>query len=259
MLKTLDLSLKILLCFTKEKTSWGARELAKELGISHANIYRILTTFEANRFLVKDPETKKFSLGIRFWELGLLTYDSLHVGKLFRPIMQKLMESTGESVFLTSLDDREGLTLDALEPDNVVKYSVSIGSRAPLYVGASYRTMLAYLPEEEVERIIGSGLVKYTPKTITNREALYADLADIRKIGYGRSDGEYTPDVVALAVPLFDYRGKIMASLTVSGPNYRLTEDKIEHCIDMLKKAKAEIDDIVTKYQLDLSRYFISA
>lgn len=258
MLKTLDLALNILLCFTKEKTSWGARELAKELGISHANVYRILSTFEANRFLVKDPETKKYSLGIRFWELGLLSYDAMNVGKLLRPVLQRLMEATSESVMVTSLDTNQGLTLEVLEPDNVVRYTVTVGSRAPLYVGASYRSILAFMPEEKVEQIIAQGLVQYTPKTMTDPEVLRADLATIRETGIARSEGEYTPDIIALAVPIFHYNGKIMGSLTISGPTYRMTDEKVEHCIDMLKKAKVEIDEIVTKYQLDLSHYFIS-
>jgi DNA-binding IclR family transcriptional regulator len=256
-LKTLDQSLKILLCFTREKPSWGARELAKEVGLNHANVYRILSTFEANRFLVKDPETKKYSLGIRLWELGIHMFDTLHVGTLIRPIMKRLMEETGESIFLTSLDDNQGLTLDVMEPDNVVKFSVSVGSRAPLYVGASYRTILAYLPEETVEQIIRQGLKKYTATTLTDPELLRKDLAEIRAKGWGRSEGEYTPDVIAIAVPLFSHAGNVMGSLAVSGPIYRMSEEKIERSLKLLQQAKREIDEIVGKYRLDLSRYLI--
>ncbi|MFP3416583.1 IclR family transcriptional regulator, partial [Bacillus sp. SIMBA_074] len=75
-----------------------------------------------------------------------------------RPILERMMEEAGESIFLTSLDGDEGLTLDALEPDHVVKFSVSVGSRSPLFVGASYRSIMAYLPKEHIERIIQQGL-----------------------------------------------------------------------------------------------------
>ncbi|MBU5445152.1 IclR family transcriptional regulator [Paenibacillus sp. MSJ-34] len=256
MLKTLDQALKILLKFTKEKPSWGVRGLARDTDTNEANIYRILATLEANRFLVKDPETKKYYLGIRLWELGVTMQHSLHVGDLLKPVMQRLMEETGESVFLTSLVDGEGLTLEVLEPDHSVKFSVSIGSRAPLYVGASYRTMLAFLPEEEVERLIGGELVRYTSKTLVDSSAIRRDLATIRDKGWGRSDGEYTPDVVALAVPLFGYGGQIAGSLTVSGPTYRLPDSKIDRIVDALLRAKAEMNDLLLTYRIDLSRYF---
>lgn len=257
MLKTLDQSLKLLQLFTKEKPEWGARELAKETGLNHTNVYRVLSTFEANRFLVKDPETKKYALGIRLWELGLTMRESFHVSRLIRPILERMMVESGESIFLTCLDGDEGLTLDALEHDNVVKYSVSVGSRSPLFVGASYRSMMAYLPTEHIERIILQGLKQYTKNTIADPDRLRAELARIREEGWARSTGEYTPDVLAIACPLFHYEGQIMGSLTISGPLYRMPEEKIEKYHDILMRGKQEIDQMIKSYRIDLSRYYL--
>lgn len=255
MLKTLDQALKILVSFTKEKPEWGARELAKELDLNHTNVYRILSTFEKNQFLVKDPITKKYSLGLPIWELGLIMYDNLSVPQLIRPIMQKLMDQSGESIFLTGLAGDEGLTLDVMEPDNVVKYSVSVGSRAPLYVGASYRSILAFLPDERIQKVISGHLQAYTPTTITDPDELMVELKTIRDQGWARSDGEYTKDVIALAVPLFLPDGKVIASLTVSGPTYRMSEEKIEYCLELLQQAKSEITELINKYKIDFSNY----
>ena len=72
------------------------------------------------------------------------------------------MIDTGESVFLTGLDGDEALTLDAMEPDNKVKYSVSLGSRVPLYAGASYRAILAFMPPEKIDNILSGTLQAYT-------------------------------------------------------------------------------------------------
>lgn len=257
MLKTVDQSLKLLQLFTKEKPEWGARELAKETGLNHTNVYRVLSTFEANRFLVKDPVTKKYSLGIRLWELGLTMRESFHVSRLIRPILERMMEEAGESIFLTCLDGDEGLTLDALEPDNVVKYSVSIGSRSPLFVGASYRAIMAYLPQEHIERIIQQGLKQYTKNTIADPDQLRAELAHILEEGWARSTGEYTPDVLAIASPLFHYEGHIMGSLTISGPIYRMPEEKIEKYHKIMMQGKQEIDKIIKEYQIDLTKYYM--
>ncbi|GEB34116.1 MULTISPECIES: IclR family transcriptional regulator [Brevibacillus] len=257
MLKTLDQSLKLLQLFTKEKPEWGARELAKEVGLNHANVFRVLSTFEANRFLEKDPKTKKYSLGIRLWELGLTMRESFHVSRLIRPVLQRMMEESGESIFLTCLDEDEALTLDALEPDNVVKYSVSVGSRAPLFVGASYRSIMAYLPQEKIEHIILQGLRQYTKNTIADPDKLREELVHIREAGWAMSTGEYTPDVLAIACPLFHYDGHVMGSLTISGPIYRMSEEKKAECLEILMRGKREVDEIIQNYRVDLSRYYL--
>ena len=235
MLKTLDLALKVLMMFTRERPVWGGRELANELGLNHTNIYRILETLEKNRFISKDKITKKYSLGFAPWELGMIMYESLNVNKLIRPILNDLLEETGESIFLSILDRDDAVTLEVLEPENKVKFSVTAGSRAPLYVGASYRSILAYLPEDTIESIIQNGLVKYTKTTMTDPEELRAELKKIKEAGWAQSQGEYTPEVVAVAVPLFD-RGEIIGSVTVSGPTYRMSDGKIEEYLEHLKR-----------------------
>lgn len=256
MLKTVDQSLKLLDYFTKEKPLWGIRELANESGLNHSTVYRILETLESNRFLVKDRETKKYSLGIRLWELGLLMYESLNLSQFIRPIMERLMHDTGESIFLTALDGDEALTLDTMEPDHKVKYSVSIGSRVPLYAGASYRSILAFMPEEKIEQILAGDLKAHTTESITEREVIRRELEHIRKTGWAKSEGEYTKDVRAIAVPLFNQDGHIFGSLTVAGPKYRFTDRHVEQSLIRLQQARDEMTAVIHKYQLDIDRYF---
>jgi DNA-binding IclR family transcriptional regulator len=251
MLKTLDLALKVLMMFTRERPVWGGRELANELGLNHTNIYRILETLEKNRFISKDKITKRYSLGYAPWELGMIMYESLNVNKLIRPILNDLMDATGESIFLTILDRSEAVTLEVLEPENKVKFSVTAGSRAPLYVGASYRSILAYLPDEMIESIIENDLVKYTKTTMTDPDELRAELKKIKESGWAQSQGEYTPDVIAVAVPLFE-QGEIIGSVTVSGPTYRMSDEKIQEYLIPLKKARDLISDTIERYQLKL-------
>ncbi|RDU35237.1 IclR family transcriptional regulator [Neobacillus piezotolerans] len=251
MLKTLDLALKVLRMFTKERPVWGGRELANEMGLNHTNIYRILETLEKNRFISKDKETKKYSLGYATWELGMIMYESLNVTNLIRPILERLRDKTGESIFLTVLDRNEAVTLDVVEPENKVKFSVTAGSRAPLYVGASYRTILSYMPQDFIEEVIHSDLVKYTKTTMTNPDELKAELEHIRERGWAKSQGEYTSDVIAVAVPLFD-RGEIIGSITVSGPVYRMTDDKVNEYLPLLMAARDEVRSVIERYQLKL-------
>ncbi|TDQ36540.1 IclR family transcriptional regulator [Aureibacillus halotolerans] len=255
MLKTLDQSLKILKMFTKEKPSWGARELATKLELPQANVYRMLETFEKNRFLRKDQKTKQYALGVAAWELGIIVYDQLNLADLLRPTYQKLLDKTGESVFLTALDGNEGVTMDAVEPENKVKFSVSIGSRAPLYVGASYRSILAFLPEQNIENVLNGPLHSYTEITKNDKALLLKDLEQTKSRGWSISYGEYTPDVIAIAAPVF-YENSIVGSVTLSGPNYRMSEEAVASHLPFVLDAAKETMDIMTSYRLDLRNYF---
>ena len=253
MLKTVNLALEVLKMFTKDKPIWGGRELAHEMELNHTNIYRILETLERNGFISKDPITKQYSLGFVVWELGTTFYEGLNINSLVNPILEMLSENTGESVFLTVLDNKEAVTLTVVEPKNKVKFSVSAGSRAPLYVGASYRSILAYMPEESIENVINSGLVKHTAKTMTDPNDLRNELSLIRKHGWAESHGEYTPDVVALAVPLL-IDNIIIGSITVAGPSYRMEDEQKSVSLPLLKQTRDEIEEVITRYNLKLNK-----
>lgn len=249
----MDLSLKVLKKFTQEKSSWGARELAKEMDVNHTNIYRILETLEKNGFVNKHTETKKYSLGYALLELSSVVYESLNLDSLVRPTLQTLCEETGESVFLTVLDREDAITLMVVEPKNKVKFSVTEGSRAPIYVGASYRSILAYQSNEFIESIIDKGLKQYTERTMTDPEILREELSIIKKQGYAESQGEYTPDVVAIAVPVKDSTDQIKASITVSGPVYRFLEQQKEIILPLLMSARNEVELTLERYKMTLN------
>ncbi|MBY0223704.1 IclR family transcriptional regulator [Sporosarcina aquimarina] len=251
MLKTVNSALAILKMFTREKTVWGGRELAAEMGLNHTNVYRILETLERNGFVSKDPITKQYKLGSAVWELGTIFYENLNVQEMINPHLQKLCDQTGESVFFTVLDGNETLMLTVIEPENKVKFPVTAGSRAPLYVGASYRSILAHLPENKIEDILQGELIKYTENTMTNPDDLRRDLQQIRNNGYAISHNEYTPDVVAMAVPLI-IDGDILGSLTVAGPSYRINKTQQSEFIPLLQQTRDTVQWNMKKYNLTL-------
>ncbi|MGX2961644.1 IclR family transcriptional regulator [Peribacillus sp. JNUCC 23] len=253
MLKTVDVALTVIQMFTKNEPEWSGSELAHKMNLDHAKIYRILETFESRNFLQKDPITKKYSLGFAAWELGMAMYDRLNVKEFIQPILEELFQQTEESVFLTLLDKDEAVTFEAIEPDNKVKFSVTVGSRAPLYVGASYRSILAFMSEEFINSYLTkSELKQYTEKTMTNPEEIKRDLNKIRQQGWAVSEGEYTPDIIAIAVPVFDQHNKIIGSLTISGPIYRMTEEKRSEFISLLEKANRKLADVIYKFPLKI-------
>lgn len=250
MLKTVSLSLEVLKMFTKEKPTWGGRELAIALNENHSKVYRILETLKNHNFLVKDPNEKRYSLGFAVWELGNTLTENLNMRDMIHPVLERVSDATNESAFLTVLDGEEALTFDAVEARNTIRYSVSIGSRTPLYTGASYRSILAFKSQEFINSYLEKiEFTRYTEKTMMNEEEVLEDLRLIRERGYSISEGEYTKDVIAVAVPIF-HKETVIGSLTVSGPSYRITDERIEVFVTELLKGKAELDNVFLRYGL---------
>jgi len=247
-LKTLDNAIQVLNCFTEDKKSWGVRELARELNTSHTAVNRILRTYQKNGFLTQDPETKKYHLGLKFLEFSQIVRGQYSITEQIYPIMQKLSEQTRETIFLTWRENDDGVTLAIAESDERIKFSVSIGTRTPLYVGASCKVIMAFLPREEQLAIIDQGLRKFTDNTPQHKEQLLKELDEIKTQRWSYTCGEYTDEVFGLGVPIFDKNNKIIASITIAGPKYRLTEDKKKSMLNLLIGETKAIQRMINSY-----------
>lgn len=245
MLKTLDNALDVLKYFTREYPQWGVRELAKELNIGHSIVYRILATFEKHGFLIQNDQNKKYQLGIKFMEYGAIIRDTFKVSDIIYPVMKQLSEETGESIFLTWLDGIEGICVEIVESSQKIKYALSVGSRTPLYAGASNKVIMAYLSEEVQESIIAKGLKPKTDRTVTSKEQLLEDLQKILQREWAYSVGEYSESVFGIAVPLFNHNKEVIASLTVAGPEFRMPKEKVESTLQFLHNGRNQIQELL--------------
>jgi DNA-binding IclR family transcriptional regulator len=252
-LKTLDNALLVLKYFTKENPTWGVRDLAKEMAMNHTVVYRILSTFKEHGFLVQNHETNKYELGLKLLEYVTVIQQHLNISDVIYPVMKRLAAETEESAFLTWLDGTEGVYLEIVESPKSIKFAVSVGSRAPLYVGASNKIMMAFLPEDMQKKIIEKGLQPITNNTITNENELRKDLQQIRLQGWCHSTGEYSDDVTGLAIPLFNDQNSVIASLTLAGPGYRFTSKRIKELLPHLKQKGSEIQDYF--YKMPMNHY----
>jgi IclR family KDG regulon transcriptional repressor len=245
MLKTLDQALALLQAFTREKPNWGVRELAKQLDLNHSVVYRILATFQGHGFLQQDKETKKYKLGLAFMEYAALLREHLQLSDMIYPIMKRLSEETGESIFLTWLDSHEGVCIEIYESSQNIKYGLSIGSRTPLFAGASNKIIMAHLSPEVQESIILKGLKSDSYKKAMSRESILASLKKIRQEGWAYSVGDYSDSVFGIAVSLCNRKNDVIGSLTVAGPEYRMPEENVAKTLNILKRGRDEIQQIL--------------
>ena len=236
-LKTVDRALEILLQFSEEHPEWSSSELANVLGLHRSVVYRILSTLERRGFVTRVDQGTRFRLGFRLVELGNVVLSGLDLREIAHPVMEQLVRETKESAFLTVFSEGESVCIDRIESGQQVRVTLSIGGRYPLHAGASNKVLLAYQPPDVVESLIASGLMRYTDRTITDPVRLKRELTTIRRQGWAFSVGELPPGVAAIAAPLRDSNGKVVAALSIAGLESRFQQDRFPMLLEKVLQA----------------------
>lgn len=220
---------RVLKAFSDTRAEFGVNELARHLGLSPATVYRVLTTLVQEGLIEQDPATGRYGLGPEALFLGLACLNRKHLGTGCLPIMRQLANTTGESVNLGALRGKSVVYIQQVESPQPLRFSRDIGTHIPLHCTALGKLLLGFLPEaRQRELVAGIDLVRYTPVTITDPDALLQHLRSVREQGYAITNEEYLSDLRGIAFPVRDYSGEVIAGLSIMGPSSRLTLERIE-------------------------------
>jgi IclR family KDG regulon transcriptional repressor len=179
-------------------------------------------------FVIKDSKTDKYKLGIKFFELGSIVIKNMDLRKIAHPYIEELSKEFNETVHLGVLDKGRVVSIEREESDTGLCSHIEIGKRTPLHCTAVGKAIMSYLSENEINLIIKEkGLEKFTENTITNKEGLENELKKIREQGYAVDNIEHEEGVRCVAGPIRDYSGKVIASMSISGPAFRINESNI--------------------------------
>lgn len=238
-LNSVEKALEIILKFQELRPSWGIRELSSELGFSPATVQRILQVLKSYEFVRQDPKTRQYYIGNVFYRFLENLNNSNDLIRIGRPFLEKVAASTLETVHLSVIEKNLRICIDHIESPKVLKAGMPIGNKAPLYCGASAKCLLAFSSEEFQDNYIRTTKIKpLTQNTISQTGKLFEELYRIKEQGYAISLGERTPGLGSVSAPVFDYKGRILASLSVAIPEIRLNQK--EHrtsCIDVLMRS----------------------
>ena len=243
-IQSLEKGLDILFLFSEERPFLTLEEISSRSGLPKSTCYRFLSTLKNKNILERERTSGKFKLGVRLLKLESVIHNSLGIARIASPFLQKLSEVSGETAQLVVLNKNEGVCVERVESTATLRVMPDRGTTIYLHSGASGKVILAYLNPEERARIIQEkGLKRLTPNTITAPSALKKELEEVRKRGYAVSDQEIYQGVKAIAAPIFDFQGKITASLGVAGPRERLTGKKVTSLAPIIQKAARSISE----------------
>ena len=241
-LGTLAKGLKFLSLFDETRPTIDVPTISTMLNLPKSTVYRYLATLKSQGLIEEDSKPGHYRLGLKILELSWIARKHLDILNIARPVMEELAKKTQESVFLFVVHGQRATCIEGIESAHPLRLTFERGRTLFLHAGASAKVLMAYLDEEEQDKIIREvGLPKLTEYTITEPEKLKAELRDIRKRGYAVSHGEVDPTTRAIGAPILDEHGRIIAGLSVAGPKHRLDETKLKRFIPLVIEAANRI------------------
>ncbi len=225
-MKTVKKALAVLDSFTKEIQSQGVTEIALKLGFHKSTTFYLLSALREEGYIVFDTATKKYSLGYKLLDLAGKIQYRRDLRNLSFPILQELAKTVEEDIALNIHIEGKRVCIVLVESRCFVRNMVPLGKAMPSHCSAAGKVLMAYRSEDEIEEIIARyGLTRFTSNTITQKEKLFAKLKEIRINGYGESRNEFGIDAAALAFPIFNGNGEILAALSIQSTVNRLNDE----------------------------------
>lgn len=204
-------------------------ELAERLGFPSASVFRITQELAEMGYLSRDPATKRFSLTNKFLLLGQPQGRSRGLVEASIGAMRGLHKATGETTQACCLVETDAVILEQILSIHPFKYSAELGARCPSYSCAPGKAILAFLPDDQRQELVGRLRMKrFTPTTITDRRAFREELARIAACGYAVDRSEGLEGIHCVAAPIRNRQGFPVGALTIAGPASRIPETDFE-------------------------------
>jgi len=241
-IKVLDKTFSILDILLQHGSSMHMTEISEKLGLYPSTIHRILDTLKYRGYVEQDPKSQKYRLGLKLLELGMAKLHQMDLVKEAIPYLKELVKLCNETVHLGVLEGGEVLYLAKEESSQTIRMISYVGKRAPLYCTALGKILLAYMSEEEREKILQNReFPRLTENTITDKEELEKELNRIKKQGFALDREENEKDVRCMAAPIRNYQEKVIAAISISSPIFRINKDVQNNLKEALLKTSEKI------------------
>lgn len=208
---------RILREFGKHSTQLGVSQLARRVGVGKSTAHRIIWTLVEAGLLEKVEDTGLFRLTTTMRTLGASAETAQRLHEAATIPLDRLRTMTAGTLHIAILDGSDVLYVERREGPGAIPVFRAIGSRNAAHETSSGKVLLAFLPTDHQKRLVqGMRLTPRTPRTITSARAFLAELARVRRQGYGENRGESQPGMCSIAAPIRDPLGRVVASVSVA-------------------------------------------
>jgi IclR family transcriptional regulator, acetate operon repressor len=234
--QSLDRALEILRLLGSEP-EMRVTDLARRLEVHKSTVFRLLSTLQEHGLVEQNPTTEKYRLGYGLVRLAGAVVAELDLARASRSVLEELAVRTGETVNLAILQGDQVVNIDQIAAPNLVVNVNWVGKQTPLHG----KVLLADLSDEERRRLLSRALPRLTPRTITDPRILEKQLRRVLTDGYAFTLEELELGLNAVAAPVYAADGRVQAAVSVAGPSYRVTPQRLSELGEMTKDAGAAI------------------
>jgi IclR family acetate operon transcriptional repressor len=239
--QTVEKALQLLAVVAEAAEPMSLVALSRAATLDKTTTHRLATSLTRFGLLRFDPSERSYSLGMRLVDLGQRAIGQLSLPSLVRPDLEQVAELSNEVANLGIYDDGRVVFVDQVQSPQPVVIRARVGTRVPVHCTSSGKVLLAMGPPEWLERALDDGLVPYTPNTIVAPDELKEHLGRIQRLGYAIDDEEHRLGIRCAAAPIFDHTGLAVASISIAGPAFRLSRERIVDLVETLKATCLEL------------------
>jgi DNA-binding IclR family transcriptional regulator len=226
--QSIDRAVAILRCFDGRRPDLGISDLARATGLSTSTVHRLLLAMQGNG-LVRQTADRRYALGPLVVQLARGGGIPNTLRDAAMPVLRALRDDTEETAAVHELQSGQRVVVDQVESHHQLRRTYTeFGIPVALPLGAPGKALLAYLPWELQVEVLAGQLEQVTPQTIADPAVLADQLAEIRRTGFARSMAERTPGIRTVAAPVLDFSGTVIGCLSISGPEMRMPEERMD-------------------------------
>jgi DNA-binding IclR family transcriptional regulator len=234
-------ALKVLEILGASRSPVSVAAVAEGIAADRSTAYRMLMTLMDAGYVVRDATTRNYQLSYKIVSLAKYLLDGDDSAELIMSQLRDISARTRETVHYSVLDRDAAVLIFRVKGTQLVAVDFQIGDRAPLHCTSIGKVMLAFSDVRLTEQVIAGGLPKQARNTLTEPDALRAELQRVRTRGYAYDDFEFADDMRCVAVPVFHKAGALHGGISLSGPSSRYTREKLEELRDCALVAAREL------------------
>ncbi len=228
------------------------KELSEKMTIHKSSVHRMASTLIHLGYLSQNPESLKYRINLKIISLGLKTLQSLDIVSIAKPYLKNLLAKTDQTITLGAIEHNQVVYVDKLLP-KTSSFTINshVGKSMPLYCAAVGKILLAHLSREKFEELWASyEFLQFTDSTIVEKEKMLSEIDKILEKGYAIDDEENQEGVMCIASPIFNYKGVVEHSVSISFPKVKFSYEKFdEHMQQVMQAGKDISKEIGYKYK----------
>ncbi len=219
--QSLERGLAILASFKTERPLIGVSDLSRELSLTRSTAHRYIATLARLGYLQQDADSKRYRLGPRVLDLGFSAINSMDLRAVSAPYLRQLSDETQRTVNLAILDGIEVIYIERCRTSwpgqQEIDLDLHVGARLPAYCTAMGKAILAFVPDELLEKIVEhTDFTQRGPNTITDRAAFGEELDRIRAAGIAVNDEELAYGLRSIAAPIHSHAGEVLGAINLA-------------------------------------------